>query len=366
MKKERELLPDILKGFAIIMVVWGHCIQEGNGADFSNQMLYFDDKLYQFIYSFHMPLFAMIAGYFAFPSIENSLKKNAHKKLLVRRILLYAIPSVVWTMLEFIRECVINISHNYVSYNLLTIIKGFFSKLITNHWFLWSMIICFVIVWIMHCLLKDNLVIYALGFIVLFFIPDGLNMHAYKFLMPFYILSFYFCMFYVNFLSSDMNSTVAEDINKSLVKKFSQNNRLLLLISFIGFALLFLIYRKEAFIYVSGYRITKNIWWKMILIDLYRMIIGFVGSIFWISFFREITIHFKKYKFPILSTFGKYSLGVYLISGYTTILIMRKFTDSLSYSIPRVILETVVIAIFSLIVTMGMEKIPFVRKIVGK
>ena len=65
MKKERDLLPDILRGFAILMVVYGHYIQEGNGYDFSTDMSYFDDKIYQFIYSFHMPLFALIAGYFA-------------------------------------------------------------------------------------------------------------------------------------------------------------------------------------------------------------------------------------------------------------------------------------------------------------
>ena len=28
---KREKLPDILKGFAIILVVLGHCIQEGSG-----------------------------------------------------------------------------------------------------------------------------------------------------------------------------------------------------------------------------------------------------------------------------------------------------------------------------------------------
>ena len=55
MKKERDLLPDIVRGFAILMVVYGHCIQEGNGYDFSANMSYFDDKIYQFIYSFQKP-----------------------------------------------------------------------------------------------------------------------------------------------------------------------------------------------------------------------------------------------------------------------------------------------------------------------
>ncbi len=68
---KRDPLPDIIRGFAILLVILGHCIQEGNGAAFSNQMQYFDDRLYQLIYSFHMPLFALVAGYFAYPSIKS-------------------------------------------------------------------------------------------------------------------------------------------------------------------------------------------------------------------------------------------------------------------------------------------------------
>ena len=55
-----------------------------------------------------------------------------------------------------------------------------------------------------------------------------------------------------------------------------------------------------AFIYVSGYRITKNIWWKMILIDIYRMVIGFAGSVFWISFWKEITSLIANLSNPLL------------------------------------------------------------------
>ena len=55
--KKRLLYFDNLKGFAILLVVLGHCIQqcdtEGN---------------YQFlcrlIYAFHMPLFMAVSGYF--------------------------------------------------------------------------------------------------------------------------------------------------------------------------------------------------------------------------------------------------------------------------------------------------------------
>ena len=352
MKKERDTLPDIVRGFAIILVVLGHCIQEGNGADFSTNMLYFDDKLYQFIYSFHMPLFALIAGYYAYPGFARCKIKKEQYHLLGRRILTYGIPIFVWTLFEYIRECIINSKLGYKTYTPVTFTTGFFFRVIGNHWFLWSMIISFVLVWIMHVYLKDNMIIYGLIFLAFFFLPDGYNFHAYKYLMPFYIVAFY-----VNQNKGEL---------PALFYSLQKNNRLLLLLSFIAFAGLFLVYRRDAFIYVSGYRITKNIWWKMILIDIYRMVIGFAGSVFWISFWKEITSLIKGYHFPILKAFGQNSLGVYLISGYTTILIMRRFTDSLGYSIPRVLLETAVIGIISLVLSIGIAKIPVIRKSVGK
>ena len=71
-KKERELLPDLLRGFAIVLVVLGHCIQDGSGVGYRSEALYFSDRLYQFIYSFHMPLFMMISGYLSWGSIQKA------------------------------------------------------------------------------------------------------------------------------------------------------------------------------------------------------------------------------------------------------------------------------------------------------
>ena len=345
--KKRDTLPDILRGFAIVLVVLGHCIQEGNGAEFSNNMLYFDDKLYQFIYSFHMPLFALIAGYYAYNSISRMGNWDSRLRLLGKRVSTYLIPIVVWTLWEYTRECIINVRLGYRTYNASEYITGFIPRVINNHWFLWSMIICFVIVWFMHYVLNDNVVVYAIGYVALFFIPDGFNLHAYKYLMPFYILAFYF--------------------NKNgWVRKVKISNDKLLILSAIIFIGLFLIYRREAFIYVSGYRITKNIWWKMLIIDIYRTTIGFAGCIFFISLWRKIVSLTKNYTFPVLRAFGSNSLGVYLISGYVTILGMRRITDTMGPSLPRVLIATVIIGAIALAVSFALAKIPVVKKIVGK
>lgn len=59
--KGRNTYIDIVKGFAIILVVLGHSIQFGSGYDFRANAECFDNWLYRIIYSFHMPLF-MIGG----------------------------------------------------------------------------------------------------------------------------------------------------------------------------------------------------------------------------------------------------------------------------------------------------------------
>ena len=95
--KNRELLPDILRGFAIVLVVLGHCIQEGSGEQFKLDTMYFNDKVYQFIYSFHMPLFMLISGYFAWDSMEKPQERKEQWSLLVRRSAALIIPIFAWT-----------------------------------------------------------------------------------------------------------------------------------------------------------------------------------------------------------------------------------------------------------------------------
>ena len=58
-KQARIKYWDLLKGIAIFLVVWGHTIQYGGSGS-----IFFDNKAFIFIYSFHMPLFLLISGYF--------------------------------------------------------------------------------------------------------------------------------------------------------------------------------------------------------------------------------------------------------------------------------------------------------------
>lgn len=73
---------DALKFFAIFLVLWGHAIQHLVSTE------YYDEPIYRIIYSFHMPLFMTIVGYFSTNSNGNSIRSTLMKKF--RQLLLPA------------------------------------------------------------------------------------------------------------------------------------------------------------------------------------------------------------------------------------------------------------------------------------
>lgn len=98
--KKRLIWLDMAKGFAIAMVVLGHCLS-------------FDDPLRDFIYSFHMPIFFMLAGFTMRPKrrmtvLESSIKRLMVPYLLVCGLLLFFAfvpPSSINPNLDTQKDC---------------------------------------------------------------------------------------------------------------------------------------------------------------------------------------------------------------------------------------------------------------------
>ena len=79
MEKNRNTFIDLITGIAIFLMLWGHCIQycvAGSEIDF------FENIVFKFIYSFHMPLFMLVSGYLFFFSFS----KRSLKELLIHRV----------------------------------------------------------------------------------------------------------------------------------------------------------------------------------------------------------------------------------------------------------------------------------------
>ncbi len=358
--KNRELLPDVLKGFAILMVVFGHCIQECNGVDFKSNTMYFQDKVYQFIYSFHMPLFMMISGYFAWDSIEKMQNSGKKWKMLIKRSVMLTAPILGWTCFDYIRLYAEFQREYYAFWSLELLVKSFANSLLTNAWFLWAVFWCFLAVFLVHCYGKDSVILYGIGFLVMFVIPDGLGLGAYKYMMPYFIASFYFR----GWLRLD-----AEDVRKRnpYIEKIKNKSEWFWIITLgVSYGVLFTLFCEDAFIYLSGYKlIGKNVL-RQLWIDFYRMLIGFVGAGFFILVWRMLVKSVsERYRFPIMTAFGKNSLGIYIISGYFILKAGSMMDGAVQVNYGRNLLQAVIVVLISYVLTAVLKRIPFLKWLVG-
>lgn len=73
-RKTRIPYLDFLKFFAIASVLLGHSVEQTTGNDF------WDNPIWSFIYTYHMPLFMLLCGYFFSSSLNLSFGELVKKK----------------------------------------------------------------------------------------------------------------------------------------------------------------------------------------------------------------------------------------------------------------------------------------------
>ena len=104
--KNRNEYLDIVRGIAIILMIFGHCVQYGNGVEFSRPDHFFNNKAFQVIYSFHMPLFMMVSGYFYSHTLG---KCDTFMKLFKNRFSRILLPIIGWQVVEYFLKSIIRI-----------------------------------------------------------------------------------------------------------------------------------------------------------------------------------------------------------------------------------------------------------------
>ena len=140
---KREKWADLVKGIGIILVILGH-------------VKYTDEHLRVWLYSFHMPLFFFISGYFMKPKI-NLYKDIIHKA----KTLL--IPYFTLSILSYVIEYFLNlIVYNKVKFWNVDSIIGFFIQLPPHNifespcWFFGCLFVASVLFLLLIYCLKEN------------------------------------------------------------------------------------------------------------------------------------------------------------------------------------------------------------------
>ncbi len=119
---------DALKCVSIFLVLWAHAIQHLTNADCV------ENGVYRWIYSFHMPLFMLISGYFSVRSMRLDWRSFVLKKL--HQI---ALPGVTWPRL-FALIGVLFLGEQFI------LPKAFTDWI--PYWFLWAILICNVLAFV--------------------------------------------------------------------------------------------------------------------------------------------------------------------------------------------------------------------------
>ncbi|MEV8239981.1 acyltransferase [Microbacterium testaceum] len=280
---------DAVRGLAIILVVVGHVIQFGAHGSFD----YFSNPIFVFIYSFHMPLFALVSGYLAIASV----RKYSLGRLFILRARGLLVPFVSWTVvgggvLALAREAAsgdINLGAAASA-----VITGFITPE-ASLWFLWVMFCCYVLLSVStvvpgRCWL---LVAVSIWLMVLLIPLDGvLAVAQLKWLYPFFLAG-----------------AVARILHRRLVRW----ERLYTFGAAAIFLGLLSQWQRGDSVYVSRMSVDGMSVVDVLFVYGYRYLVALAGAVAFVGIVRIVSRHFAmRWLLPL----GAASLGIYAVQTY--------------------------------------------------
>lgn len=311
-KNHRVDLLDLTKGFAIFLVVFGHVIQFGSGKDFLSNREFFLDPVFSFIYSFHMPIFMLLSGFLFYRAKDKGVLEIF--KVKSTSLLL---PVLVWQSLFFLLTLMSN------DLNFLSLLRKYISSVVHGLWFLWAVFYCSMLVSVVNKILKDShfrKIAYVIVLVLTLFTPDFINLHLYKYMLPYFIIGYY----------SQCALKKLDSLNK-------KSHIIYIAIFCSSFFVLLKSYDYNSYIYTSKYFILSSEIppFQHFKIDVFRFLIGILGSISIILIINAINksnwFSQSYFKEGVLYL-GRNSLGIYIISGYIMLALVEiKFYNSLDY-----------------------------------
>jgi fucose 4-O-acetylase-like acetyltransferase len=205
------------KAIGITLVVFGHVWRGLQGKGLLNEKSFF--LIDNIVYSFHMPLFFIISGFF----VKKSLQKTDKQTFIKNKIKTLMYPYFIWSIIQILINFILN---NYTnnSTDLISILRLIYIP-IAPFWYLYSLFLMFLLYTLTqkiniklnfliaigiyylpdtHILLIENLFSFYIFFLIgtiLFSYINDIQKHVFLFFLGLliFILSFYF---YRNVLES--------------------------------------------------------------------------------------------------------------------------------------------------------------------
>jgi fucose 4-O-acetylase-like acetyltransferase len=268
---------DFLKFFAIASVLLGHSVEQTTGNDF------WDNPIWAFIYTYHMPLFMLLCGYFFGSSLKLSFV-DVFKKKFVQ----LGIPSIsAWVLMWlFVKLTGYNPYPEIVDLSWL----GFMNAM----WFLKCVFFCYLIGWVFVKAMR-NVWIAAFASVVLTHLVPVFSIDSVNFMLP---------MFWAGYLCN-------------LHQSWIDRHRIgLLVVSVLAFGVMLPFWSGRLTVYMVPIDFFH---WDTFQFDmanfgvaLYRMAIGLVGSMVFFLLSPDVYSWIRNWRItPVLDKLGKCTLGLY-------------------------------------------------------
>ncbi len=277
---------NILKGFTIVLVVYGHVLQRTMAAAGEDFFLH---PVFKTIYTFHMPVFFLISGFL----LAQSCQRKSSGEVFAARCKSLLVPFIAWGVVGILTSFFLRIIDG----------KGvnFFSWMQNTEvwfiWFLFTLFVCSALILFSEYLKKrlGGWVFVAVYFLLLL-IPwnDFCSIYYVKWFYPF-SLAGYFLNRYATKAMARFNNAAGFGV---------------CLVLFMGFAFF---WSKSDYIYIHQMSFSPINCMDQILRFAYRYSAGFLG----IAVVYFIGAYLAKTKFGnLLEWLGVYSLDIYLLQRY--------------------------------------------------
>lgn len=296
MKENARIIEyDYIKGILIFLVIWGHFIQFV-GVEVNN-------PVHVWIYSFHMPLFIFISGFFS-----QKLYSRSFLSFISKQIKHLILPNFIWATLALIILVPIGIKSFVWNINS-------FISLYTDFWFLWTVFISSIIYYICcKVYYKLRYVMAAImAIFIYFFLIYSPPLAIRTLSLPFFItmLPYMYPIYILGILYKDY---------KEMVDKYF---RVLMIVSTVGYIGLL------CYVLLHHYSISN------VRVSL-RFSLYVTGCIFyfysWLYVFKQLNLNVIK-----LELIGRQTLGIYIIQHVIFYWIFERFSENISTSNPIII-----------------------------
>lgn len=270
---------DYLKGSLIFLVAWGHLIQF---IGYQGQPGYYQNPLFKFIYSFHMPLFMAVSGYFSFRTIAQA----DWRECVWRRFRQVIVPAICWPPLYVITKFTIFVLMAGTWAGGGKLFREFMMDYRPGYWFLWAVFVAAAIVAGLRKFRLDRLEYFAAVTFAMLFAPEAAYFYLVKYTFPF------FCVGYA----------LAKGDQISL-PRMTWPVVVFLMVGSLG---CYFLWNHDSYVYTTRMRLTSDNLSNITL----RWVAGFVVSGF---FLLLVFLAYRCVKLPFFSGWGRRSLDIYII-----------------------------------------------------